>query len=29
LVDAESLDAYFLRLAEKQRRERKTKRATT
>ena len=29
LVDAETLDAYFLRLAEKQRRERKTKRAGT
>jgi len=29
LVDAESLDAYFLRLAEKQRQERKTKRAAT
>jgi hypothetical protein len=29
LVDAESLDAYFLRLAETQRRERKTKRAAT
>jgi len=29
LVDAESLDAYFLRLAEKQRQERKTERAAT
>ena len=29
LVDAESLDAYFLRLAEKQRQERKAKRAAT